>query len=232
MPTLDKSIIAHYNHGGEKFEIIVDSKLALDYKLGKKKDLNNILVVDEIFKDAKKGERHSSEKLKKAFGTEDIYEITKKIITEGEVPITTEQRREMIEEKRRKIISILARECIDPRTGAPQTPQRIENALSEVRLNIDPFKPAEMQIEEVIRVLRPILPMKFEKARFSVKIPADSAQRIYGFIKEYNIKKEEWLNDGSLAVVLEMPAGLQGEFFDKINKLTSGRAVIKDLKSK
>ncbi|MEM4133669.1 MAG: ribosome assembly factor SBDS [Candidatus Micrarchaeia archaeon] len=226
---LEKAVVASIKINGETFEIYVDPNAALDFKLGKKKDFNNVLVVEEVFKDAKKGERASGEKVKKAFGTEDIFEIGKRIVLNGDVPITTEQRRQMIEEKRKKIISILARETIDPRTNAPHPPQRIEKAMEEVKINIDPFKPAENQINDVISALRAILPMKIETAVYAIKVPADLAQKIYGSIKSYNVQKEEWQSDGSLIALIEIPAGMQTEFLDKINKLTSGRAQVKNM---
>jgi ribosome maturation protein SDO1 len=226
---IEKAVVASISINGERFEIYVDPNLALDFKLGKKKDFNNVMMVEEVFKDAKKGERASSEKLKKAFGTEDVFEIGKKIVLNGDVPITTEQRRQMVEEKRKKIVAILARETIDPRTNAPHPPQRIEKAMEETRIHIDPFKPAENQINEVISALRTLLPMKIDTARYAVKIPADLAQRVYGSIKSYNVQQEEWQGDGSLVAVIEIPAGMQSEFLDRINKLTAGRAQIKDL---
>jgi len=232
MASLDKSVTAHMNVRGERFEIVVDPNLALDFRLGKKKDINNILVVEDIFKDAGKGDRWKSDALKKAFGTEDVFEIAKKILLEGEVPITTEQKHNMLEEKRKKIIAIIARECVDPRTGAPHPPQRIERAMEEARIRVDPMKPAEAQIDDIISPLRVILPLKFEKASLAVKIPADLSQKCYGALKEYNIQKEEWASDGSLIAMIEIPAGLQPEFFDRINRLTAGRAQVKDLKRK
>jgi len=230
MSSMEKSVVAHISVAGERFEIYVDPNLALDFKLGKKKDFSNVMVVEEIFKDAKKADHISGDKLKKAFGTEDPIEIGKKIVLNGEVPITTDQKRVMIQEKTKKIIAILARETIDPRTNAPHPPARIEKALEEVKLHVDPFKPAEQQIQEAITALRPILPMKIETARLAVKIPADVAQKLYGSFKEYNVQQEEWLGDGSLIIVVEIPAGLQTEFFDKANRLTAGKAQIKDLK--
>ena len=226
---MDKAVVAYIKINGEHFEIYVDPDLAFDFKIGKKKDFNNVMIVEEVFKDAKKADRASAEKVKKAFGTEDVLEIGKRIVLNGEVPITTEKKRHMVEEKKKQIVAILARETIDPRTNAPHPPQRIEKAMEEVRLHIEPFKPAENQVNEVISALRPILPMKIDTARFAVKIPADLSQRLYGSLKEYNVQQEEWQGDGSLVAVIEIPAGLQTEFMDKINRLTAGRAQIKDL---
>lgn len=230
MGSIEKAVVAHISVAGEKFEIFVDPNLALEFKLGKKKDFNNVMIVEEVFKDAKKADHISGEKLKKAFGTEDPIEIGKRIVLNGEVPITTDQKRAMIEEKTKKIIAILARETIDPRTNAPHTPTRIEKALEEVKIHVDPFKPAEQQVQTAIAALRPILPMKVDTARLAVKIPADLAQKLYGSFKEYNVQQEEWAGDGSLIVVVEIPAGLQTDFFEKVNRLTAGKAQIKDLK--
>jgi ribosome maturation protein SDO1 len=230
MVSLDKAIIARIETHGEKFEILVDPDLAYLFKTGSKKDLVNMMVVEEVFTDARKVERPTSEALKKAFGTTEVMKIAEIILKKGDVQLTTEQRKRMMEEKRKKIVAILARECVDPRTGAPHPPQRIEKAMEESKVHIDPFKDAEVQLDEVVDALRPILPMKFEKVKIAVRVPAEYAPRAFGTLKEYSIHKEEWQSNGSLIVVVEMPAGLQGEFYDKINKITAGNVETKILK--
>ena len=222
MASLDNAIVAHLDSHGERFEVLVDPKKGYEFKTGKKPDLINVLVVEEIFKNARKGDRHTEESLKKAFGTTDTYQIAETILKKGKIQLTTEQRREMLEEKTRKIIAVLARECVDPRTGTPHPPQRIEKALEEARVHVDAFKDAEAQVDEVLKALRPILPLKFEKVKIAVKIPAEFAQKSFGVLKDYNIQEEEWQKDGSLIGVVEMAAGLQSEFYDRINKLTGG----------
>jgi ribosome maturation protein SDO1 len=230
MTSLDSSILAHIEILGERYELLVDPDLAYMYKQGQKKDLNNILVVEEVFKNARKGERCKSSELQKAFGTTDIMEITKRIFEKGEVQLTTEQKRKMLEEKKKQIITILARECIDPRTGAPHTQMRLENAIEESRVHIDAFKDANMQIEEVVKALRLLLPLKFEHVRIAVRVGPEYAQRIYGTLKSFGIQKEEWEKDGSIIVVLEMAAGLQSSFYDRLNKATAGTAQTKIVK--
>jgi len=230
MVSLDKAIIARLETHGEKFEILVDPDLAYLFKTGSKKDITNMLVVEEVFTDARKAERPTTEAMKKAFGTTDVMSIVEVILKKGDVQLTTEQRKKMMEEKRRKIIAILARECVDPRTGAPHPPQRIEKAIDESRVHVDPFKDAEAQLDEVVAALRPVLPMKFEKVRIAVRVPAEYAPRAFGTLKEYNIQREEWQANGSLIVIIEMPAGLQGEFYDKINKITAGAVETKIVK--
>lgn len=230
MASLENSITAHMEISGERFEVMVDPDLALAYRTGQKKEINNVLTVEEVFKNFRKGERHTSSALQKAFGSTDIYAIAERIIKNGELALTTDQKRKMLEEKRKQIIAILMRECIDPRTGAPHTQMRLEQALEASRVHIDGFKDANSQIEEVMKALRPIIPLKVERVRVAVKVPPEHAQRVYGTLKGYGIQKEEWARDGSLIVVLEMPAGIQGEFYDRLNRATSGAAETKLMK--
>lgn len=222
MVSLDKALVAHYDKDNSRFEIFVDAEKAYEFREGKIKEIRQVLAADEIFKDAKKGERHKEETLIKYFGTTDPFEIAKQIITLGEVPVTTELRRKLAKEKEKKIIAIILRESIDPRTNAPHTKVRIENALEQVKIHIDPFKSAETQVDAVIDVLRPVLPIKFKKLKIAVKVPAEYAQKGYGILKEFGIKKEEWTKTGSLIVVVEIPAGIQMEFYNKINSFTHG----------
>src|SRR3989338_3811162 len=137
MANLDTAITAHMDVDGKRFEILVDPDLGYMYRTGKKPELNNVLVVEEVFENAKKGERHTSSVLQKAFGTTDIYKIADIILKKGEIQLTTEQKRKMTEERRKQVIAILMREAIDPRTGAPRSQMRLEQALEQSRVHID-----------------------------------------------------------------------------------------------
>ncbi|MEM2963055.1 MAG: ribosome assembly factor SBDS [Candidatus Anstonellales archaeon] len=227
MSSLENSIIAHIEIRGKRFEILVDKQNGYDYKIGKKKDLQNVLVAEEVFADFRKGERHRDSELLKAFNTTDVYQIAQIILQKGEIQLTTEQKKKLMEEKRRGIIAIILREAIDPRTKAPHTYSRIEQAMEEAGIRIDPFKPPEAQLEEVIKKLTPIIPLKFERVSIAVKVPADYAHKVYGTLKDYGIKKEEWTKLGELIVVVEIPAGMQGEFYERLNKQTAGAAQTK-----
>jgi len=98
--TDNKSSIVRLILNADKFEILVKPDPALDYKLGKKIDISNILVSDEIYSDANKGTRVPNEKLIKNFKTTDPIEIAKQILEHGDVNLTTDQRRRMVEEKK------------------------------------------------------------------------------------------------------------------------------------
>ncbi len=224
---MSKTVIAKYSQHGETFEIFVDSDMAYEYITGKRKDPISVIQAEEIFKDANKGERQSQDKIKKIFETTDLAKVIDTILKKGTVPITTEQRSKMVEEKRKQIVNMIATNSIDPRTSAPHTVQRIENALEQARIVVDPFKSASEQLDPIIRKINMILPIKFATAQIEVEVPAVYANRCYGILKQYGLKSEEWTQNGSLKANLEFPAGLREEFFEKINGATKGEAVVK-----
>ncbi len=227
----DKYTTARITKSGEKFEILVRPEPALDYKMGKAIPISQMLVIDEIYADASKGTRASAEKLQKSFGTTEPIAVAEEIMKHGELQLTTEQRRQLVEDKRKQIIAFISRNCIDPRTGTPHPPLRIEQAFSQIRMVIDPFKPADEQARGIIEELRTLLPIKVEKMKVAVKVFPEHAAKAYGSIKGFGtITKEEWQADGSLVALVEMPAGLYGSFIDRIGKLTQGTVQTKVLK--
>jgi ribosome maturation protein SDO1 len=231
MVSLEKAVIARLRRGGEEFEILVDPYLARDLKEGKNVNFEDLLAAEEVFKDAKKGERASLEELQRVFSTTDIHEIARKIIEEGEVQITAEQRKEMLEAKKRQVITFISRNAVDPRTGAPHPPSRIENALEQSKVNIDIFKPVEAQIKDIVKAIKHILPLRFEEIEIAIKIPPEhTGKAISSLYKFGGVIKEEWQKDGSWICVMRIPAGMYGELMDLLGKVAKGEALTKELR--
>jgi len=227
--TETKFTIVRLTVDGDKFELLVKPDPALEYKTGKRSDLSSVLVSDEIYSDANKGSRASTEKLTKHFKTTDATEIAKQIIARGELNLTTDQRRKMVEEKRKQVVQVINRSFVDPKTHLPHPVVRIEAAMEEARVSIDPFKKAEEQAKGVVDALRKILPLKSETLRLTITVPAQFAAQSYSVLKTSgDFKGEEWLSDGSLRVVLEMNAGLKGAFLDRVGSVTKGAAQVKE----
>jgi len=215
--------------GNDKFELLVKPDQALEYKLGKRTDLSSVLISDEIYSDANKGSRVSSDKLNKHFKTTNTNEIIKQILSRGELNLTTDQRRKMVEEKRKQIIQYINKNYVDPKTKLPHPIQRIENALENVRVVIDPFKKAEDQIKTVVDSLRKILPLASEMLQLNIIIPRSFASNSINFIKSSgSLISEQWLSDGSLKVKIEINAGIRGNFLDRLGSLTKGSAQVKE----
>jgi ribosome maturation protein SDO1 len=231
MVDIEDAIIAKYESHGETFEILIDPKAVQLMKDGKTVDLIDHLVIDTIFKNARKGTRAPEDKMKDIFGTTDSIEVAKAIVLKGEVQLTTEQRHVMQESKRKGIITHIAQNAINPQTGAPHPPARIEAAMEEARVHIDPFKPVEVQVKAVLDALRPLLPIRFDSVKIATHLSGEDYGRCYEDVVHFGkLIKEEWLKDGSWVGVVEMPAGMQGEYLDRLNAKTRGNVQTKIIK--
>ncbi len=231
MISVDKAVVARLKIKGLNFEILVDPRKAFDLKKGANVNIQEVLAYPAIYKDARKGEVVRNEDLQKVFGTTDINKIAEEIIKKGEFSLTTEQKRELMEEKKNQIATLISKRTINPQTNTPHPPQRILNAMEKVGINVDPFIDAEIQVEKVLKAIKSILPIKFEKTLLQLKIPPQFAGKAYNIIiKAGDVKAEEYLNDGSLQVQIEIFSGVQDEFFRKLAEITKGNYESKILK--
>ncbi|NJE30498.1 ribosome assembly factor SBDS [Thermococcus sp. 18S1] len=231
--SVDKAVIARLKTHGETFEILVDPYLARDFKEGRDVPIEDVLATPYVFKDAHKGDKASEHEMEKIFGTSDPYEVAKVILRKGDVQLTAEQRRQMLEDKRRYIATVIHRHAVDPRTGFPHPVDRILRAMDEAGVHVDLFKDAEAQVPGVIKAIRPLLPIKMEMKVIAVKVPGDYAGKAYGEVRKFGkIKREEWGSDGSWMFLIEIPGGIEEEFYEKLNALTRGEAVTKLIERK
>lgn len=218
------AVVARLVIGGNHFEVLVDPAAVQALKDGKDLDLREHLPQDQIYKDAKKGDKISSEFLEKQFHTSDVYAIAKEIIRKGEVQVTTDQRRAMVEAKRKQIVDYISRNAINPQTNAPHPPARIAAAMDEAKYHVDPFRSVEAQVEEVLARLRPLLPIRLEHVKLKLRVPGQYYPKVIGEIKaSARLVTEEWLSDGGWSAVVEIPGGIQTEFLERLNARAKGQ---------
>ncbi len=228
--SVDKAVIARYEKFGKKFEILVDPEKAISAKSGKSVAVEEIVAVNEIYEDAKKGMRASKEDLHRVFGTDNFVDIAKIIISRGDVQITAEQKRKMLEEKKRQVATLISKHGINPQTNTPHPIERILNAMERARVTIDLYKSAEEQVNEVLPAIQRVLPIRLEKITLKIKIPPAHSAKCYGVIRKLGtVKREEWLGDGSLYVLIEIPAGMQPEVYERLSALTRGDVSIEQV---
>jgi ribosome maturation protein SDO1 len=224
---VDKVTVVRYSFEGEKFEILVKPDPALEYKLGKRKDISSVLVSDEIYSDSSKGTRASSEKLLKAFKTEDATAIAERIMQKGDLNLTTDQRRKMTSEKRKQIVNYISKTYVDPKSHLPHPPLRIEQAMEDGRVSIDPHKSVDDQVKEIVEQLRSIIPLKSENLVLEITVPAQFAAQSFSVLKSAGtLKKEEWQSNGSLKVILDIPAAARANVIDRLGSVTKGSASV------
>jgi ribosome maturation protein SDO1 len=224
---MEKPTVVRFAVEGEKFELLVKPDPALEFKLGKKKDISAILISEEIYSDSNKGTRASSEKLMKAFKTTDPMTIATIILQKGDLNLTTDQRRKMVSEKRKQIVEFISKNFVDPRSHLPHPPIRIEQAMDDARVSVDPFKYVDEQTKDIVEQLRSIIPLKSENMLLEILVPAQYAAQSYSVLKSAgSLKKEEWQSNGSLKVILDISAAARANVIDRLGSITKGSASV------
>ena len=230
MIPLDRAVVARLETHGERFEILVDPDLAVKVRHGEEIDIEDAVAAIFVFENASRAEKSSDEALQKVFQTTDFATIARRIIEKGEIHLTSEQRKHLIEEKRGQVITFIARHAINPQTGLPHPPARIEMAMEEAKVTIDPFKSFDDLVAETMKLLRPLIPIRFEEIRVAVRIPPEYAAKAYGDIDAFaRIEQEEWQKDGSWICVVKIPGGMQQELEVLVRKLSKGSGQLRVL---
>jgi ribosome maturation protein SDO1 len=212
---------------GEHFEILVNPDAALSFKQGKNVEPSQVIVIDEVYSDSNKGLRVGAEKLRKHFNTDKEAEAALQVLKKGELNLTQEQRKRLTEEKRRAVVALISKTFVDPKTLLPHPPLRIEQAMQEARVAVDPFQEPNEQMKLVVEKLRTILPLKSEKVKLQVKVAPQYSGQTIGVLKSFgDILKEEWGADGTLSAIVEIPAGGQPSLLDRLGSTTKGGAQV------
>jgi len=224
--------LARLKKGGDNFEVVLeDVDKALDLRGGKDIKVSEAIKSEEIFRDAKKGMLAPEESMKKWLGTINPIEVAKIIIQKGEVHLTAEQRAKIFERKKKEILNYIHQNAADPKSGLPHPMTRIELAMKEAKINIDPSDRVDFQIQKIIPKLQAIIPMSFDKLTLKIVIPAKSAGSAYSAMKgKHKLLKEIWRNDGSIQFEMSIVAGAKSDVFSLLNKLTNGEVEITEVK--
>jgi ribosome maturation protein SDO1 len=228
MVSLDDAVLARLEKGGKRYEVLVDPALVEAFKHDPSSvDIREFLAMDEVFHDARGGERPTEEAIENVFETQDITAITTMILQKGSIQLTTDQRKAMVQSMRQKIIHHIHTQAVDPKTKAPHPKTRLELALEESRYSVDPFKRLEEQVKDAIAKLKPLIPLSFETVRMALKVPGSAYGSVSQLLRSYQ-QKEGWLDDGSWACVVELPAGMKGELIGQVMR-RSAEVEIKEL---
>ncbi len=225
MVSLDDAVLARLEKGGKRYEILVDSELVDAFQENPESvEIDDLLAIDEVFHDARAGDRPTEEALTSNFDTLDIVKLTQIILERGNIQLTTNQRKSMVETKRQQIIHEIHSNAVDPKTKSPHPRTRIELALEESKFNVDPFKSVDEQVKEAIAMLKPMIPLSFEAARMAFRIPAAGYQDVHQLLRVH-VEKDEWLSNGDWACIIECSAAIKDSLISKVLGKAKGSEV-------
>lgn len=219
-------VIARLQLKDKHFEILVDCDEAMAIKNGKSDNIEKALLVDTIFKDAKKGEVAGN--LREYFKTDDVYEIAKRIIKEGEVQVSAAYRNRELSALKKKILDEIASLAIDATNNMPIPLKRIELAMEQIHYNFDLRKPEKEQVEEVIEKLKTVLPIKIEQLNYHIETSVNYANDVLSIIKRIASLKKSQFNGDRLSVDFSVKGGEKEGLLSKLRSVTHGDIVIKE----
>jgi ribosome maturation protein SDO1 len=228
--SLDDAVLARLEKGGKRYEALVDPDLVEQWKEDSTDiNLDDFMAMDEIFHDARAGERPTEDALLKTFDTLDVASILRIILTKGSIQLTTAQRKARVENMRQQIVHHIHSQSIDPKSKSPHPRTRIELALEESKYSVDPFKRLEDQVKDAIARLKPLIPLSFESVRLAFRIPGSAYGSVSQILRTHQ-QKEGWLENGDWACVVEIPAGMKGDLIGQVLK-RANNAEVKELSS-
>ncbi|CAI8371613.1 MAG: Uncharacterised protein [Euryarchaeota archaeon UBA443] len=230
MVSLDDAVLARLEKGGKRYEALVDPDLVEQWREDSSNiELDDFMAMDEIFHDARAGNRPTEDALMNTFETLDVEKILNIILEKGSIQLTTTQRKSRVENIRQQIIHHIHSEAIDPKTKSPHPRTRIELALEESKYSVDPFKRLEEQVNDAIAKLKPLIPLSFESVRLAFRIPGSAYGSVSQLLRTFQ-QKEGWLENGDWACVIEIPAGRKGDIIGQVLK-RANNAEVKELSS-
>lgn len=219
----DRTLV-RYNYHGKRFELVVDPERAWLLRQGEDVQIEDIVERYIFFENFSKGLKANNDELQEIFGTENDKEIAKQMILKGELQLTQEQRKQFLAEKRAEIIDYLVIHAVNPKTKAPHPASRIEKAMDDAGVRIDRKEPAADQALRIIKEIQNILPIQIESASIEFIVPAKDTGKMYGFLKSSgDVIKEDWSNDGSLSIIVKVPAGKVAILLEKVSDESKGR---------
>jgi ribosome maturation protein SDO1 len=220
--------VAKLRSGKLFFETMVDLDNAMKLRKGDDVSISEIVRDSAIYTNLGKGMKAGSAELEQAFGTSNFEEVVEKIVKKGIIEVSQEFRDEALENRRKQVIDFLVRNAVDAQSGRPFTPETIENALKEAGAKIE-NKNVDQQINGIVDSLKSVLALKIETKKLKVTVPAAHTGKAYGILNEYK-EKEDWLPNGDLQITLNIPVGIQMEFYDKLNGVTHGSAITEEIR--
>jgi len=111
---------------------------------------------------------------------------------------------------------------IDPRSKTPHPIVRIEAALDELKVRVDPDIPFDKQISEIIKRMPEVMPIKKEEIEGTITIPHKHMGAASGLItKSATIRRERYEDDGCVMDVTLVP-GDYDSLINDLNRVTKG----------
>jgi ribosome maturation protein SDO1 len=204
------------------FELLVKPNTVLQFRSGKI-GLDNTLFSDDIFTNYSKGEKAKANDLQGTFGTDNLKECAKVILEKGEYNLSTAERKEKVDKKKKEIINYIHKYYTDPRNKTPHPITRIENAFEQIKYNVDPFKLTEQQAQDVVKLMiNTGLPLKKSEIEAQLTLKHAYLGQAGAIVKKWCKIMSDSYNAQGATYRITMVPGDYDAFMKELDSITKG----------
>eukprot|EP00668_Euglena_longa_P029551 GGOE01036904.1.p1 GENE.GGOE01036904.1~~GGOE01036904.1.p1 ORF type:complete len:563 (+),score=149.79 GGOE01036904.1:38-1726(+) len=177
----DNISIVSMERGGKHFEVACYRNKVTDWKTGAEKDLSNVIQVERVFVNVKKGEFAAKADLQRIFPGKEEMEIIQEILNKGASQVNTMEREFHRDKLFKQIAHTAAEMSVDPWYHRLYTGRIIEKAMEQFGYSLKPAVPVKAQAVEVIRFLKAEgMPIERASMKFVVDFPNAEARNLLG----------------------------------------------------
>jgi len=132
--------IVRLSRGGKKFEIAAYKNKVVNFREGVENDLDEVLQIDNVFKNVSKGELAKKEDLQRCFDTTDKEVICRQILMKGTLQVSGLERSAQLEKTVKEITNMVVEKCVDPSSNRPFTFNVIADSLKKAKFSVHPTR--------------------------------------------------------------------------------------------
>jgi ribosome maturation protein SDO1 len=183
--------VVRMNKGGKRFEIACYKNKVVDYRAGLEQDLSEVLQTERIFTNVSKGEFAKAKDMLKVFGTKDEDEISKLILSKGQLQVSDKERTQQNEKTSAQIAEWISKNCVHPESDRPYTISQIRHAMQQANISIHPTKPLKRQYLDCVKLLQKVVPIQRAKMELLLLIPSEDKTDIERTLKDNDVSFPE-----------------------------------------
>jgi len=130
--------------------------------------------------------------------------------------------RNLLKKKRAEIVNYIHKYYTDPRTKTPHPVVRIDAALDELKIRVDPDIPTEKQIQDIIKRMPEVMPIKKEEIEATVTIPNKHLGVASGLVSKNATVRREKYDDNNCIMDITLVPGDYDALLSDLNRVTKG----------
>lgn len=218
---MSKPIVVRLIKNKKTFEVLTNHGTVKLFREGKM-SISKVTASDEVYKNSSKGDRYTHDELKSTFGTSNATDCITEILMKGELQLTTQDRKDKINEKYKQIVNYIHKYYINPKTNLPHPVVHIEAALQHVKFKVDINESVEKQVEIAMKMLIGTLICRKSVMEGTLTIPNWCIGNAYGIINGLcEINKEQYTQHGCEYYISIIP-GNYDTLAKKLDSITKG----------